>query len=333
MQLKDIGEFGFIERFKPWFGDLIGSDITGIGDDCAILPINDEENLVVTTDLLMEDIHFLRNAITPHQLGYKALAVNLSDIAAMGATPIGSFLSIAIPKDIEVEYLDTFMLGYREISTKYATPLLGGDTTKSAKDLAINVCVIGKCKKGTARRRSMAQTDDIIFVTGNLGDSAAGLQLILNTSNKSDDAQYLIDKHHQPEPRIKEGRFLSSQAGVHAMMDISDGIASDLRHIVKASDKNAEINLDLVPLSDPFKNMVDKFGWNAHELATTGGEDYELLFTANKECADQLKGDFKKQFGKPLFPIGIIMDGTGNVTWKSKGRSILMNKAGFNHFL
>ena len=333
MQLKEIGEFGFIERFKPWFGDLLGSDITGIGDDCAILPMNDEEEMVVTTDLLMEEIHFLRDAITPYQLGYKSLAVNLSDIAAMGATPIGSFLSIAIPKDTEVEYLDTFMQGYHEISAKYSTPLLGGDTTKSTKYLAINVCVIGKCKKGIARRRSMAQTGDIIYATGNLGDSAAGLQLILNTSDKSADAEYLIGKHHLPEPRIKEGEFLAKQSCVHAMMDISDGIASDLRHILKASGKSAEINLDMIPLSDPFKKIIDAYRWNASELAAAGGEDYELLFTADKECADQLKNDFEKQFGKPLFPIGIITEGLSAVTWQSKGKTVSMDKAGFNHFL
>jgi thiamine-monophosphate kinase len=333
MQLKEIGEFGFIERFKPWFGDLLGSDITGIGDDCAILPMNDEEELVVTTDLLMENIHFLRDAITPNQLGYKSLAVNLSDIAAMGATPIGSFLSIAIPKEIEVEFLDAFMLGYREISAKYATPLLGGDTTKSAKDLAINVCVIGKCKKGTARRRSMAQIGDIIYVTGNLGDSAAGLQLILNAADKSTDAQYLIDTHHQPEPRINEGQFLATQHAVHAMMDISDGIASDLHHILKASGKSAEINLDFLPHSDAFTKIVDKYNWNAHELAVAGGEDYELLFTADKECSDQLQSNFEKQFGKPLFPIGIITEGAGMITWQSNGKPVSIEKIGFNHFL
>jgi thiamine-monophosphate kinase len=128
MKIHEIGEFGFIERFRPWFEELIPAGWTGIGDDCAVIPANEKEDWVITTDLLTDLIHFLKEAIHPFQLGYKSLAVNLSDIAAMGATPVGSFLSIAIPLETKVEYLDDFLQGYRELSQKYDTPLLGGDT-------------------------------------------------------------------------------------------------------------------------------------------------------------------------------------------------------------
>ena len=137
----------------------------GIGDDCAIIPCNDSEDYVITTDLLIEDIHFLKDRITPVELGHKALAVNLSDIAAMGAKPVGSFLSVGIPAETKVEYLDDVMLGYHNLSRKYNVPLLGGDTTKSKEYLTINVGVVGKCLKGSARLRSMAQEDDVVCVT------------------------------------------------------------------------------------------------------------------------------------------------------------------------
>jgi len=332
MKLKEIGEFGFIERFKPWFGELVQGTQVGIGDDCAILSVTDEEDWLVTTDLLMEDVHFLRNSITPEQLGYKSLAVNLSDIAAMGGTPIGSFLSIAIPSDIEVEYLDAFMKGYHDLSEKYSTPLLGGDTTRSLKYLAINVCVIGKCPKGKARRRDMAQTGDVVCVTGNLGDSAGGLQVLLDKLPSTEESRHLLHKHHQPEPKLKEGLYLAGNDAVHAMMDISDGIASDLMHILKASGKSAIIDTDQLPISEILKKLALQQKWNTMDLAASGGEDYELLFTISESEFEPIQRAFSRQFGKALYRIGRIMDGEPHITWKKNNQVIDFGKSGFNHF-
>jgi thiamine-monophosphate kinase len=333
VKLKEIGEFGFIDRFTPWFRDLIKDNQIGIGDDCAIISVSDTEDWLVTTDLLMEDIHFLRNAITPWQLGYKSLAVNLSDIAAMGGSPIGSFLSIGIPEDIEVENLDAFMKGYHELSEKYHVPLLGGDTTKSLIHLAINVCVIGKCPKGKAKKRSMAQAGDIIYVTGNLGDSAAGLKILLEKPALSAECDFLLEKHYKPEPRIKEGLFLSSFPEVHAMMDISDGIASDLFHILKASGKKATVETDKLPLSKELIKFAEEQHWDMIELATAGGEDFELLLTVDPEKSSMLESDFLNYFGTPLFPIGTIFDGDPHVQWMKDGIEYQFSKSGFNHFV
>ena len=332
MKLKEIGEFGFIERFKPLFNDLIQDNQIGIGDDCAIIPANETEDWVVTTDLLVEDVHFLREAITPRQLGYKALAVNLSDIAAMGGKPTGSFLSIAIPSSIDVEYLDEFMAGYHELSAKYGVPLLGGDTTKSLKHLTINVCAMGKCAKGKARRRSMAQTGDLICITGQLGDSAAGLKLLLKKSPKIAGYDYLLAKHHHPEPQIAEGMFLADISEVHAMMDISDGIASDLKHILKASRKAATIDVNKLPVSDILKNVAHTLDWNAEELAASGGEDYELLFTMAPEHVETIQKQFAEHFRKPLYVIGQIADGESIISWLKGDKEIELGQSGFNHF-
>ncbi len=340
MNLKEIGEFGFIERFKPQFKDLLTSDVIGIGDDCAIISANDHEDWIVTTDLLMEDVHFLRDAIDPFQLGYKSLAVNLSDIAAMGGEPVASFLSIAIPKDLEVEYLDEFMRGYHELSQKYNTALLGGDTTRSLKHLAINVVVIGKCEKGRARKRSDAKPGDVICVTGFLGDSAGGLQILLDKLNKGSKESpeksvfdTLLQRHHMPEPQINEGLFLVRQKGVNAMMDISDGIASDLKHILKASCVGAEVLLDKIPLSDGLKKIADKYNWDALKMAVSGGEDYELLLTVASESFNEVQEKFRKKFNKPLIEIGRIREVKDLVIhWLKDGKEIDMLADGFNHF-
>ena len=332
MNLKEIGEFGFIERFKPIFSGLVHANQIGIGDDCAIISANDHEDWLVTTDLLMEDVHFLRNAITPEQLGYKSLAVNLSDIAAMGGTPIGSFLSIAIPSDIDVEFLDAFMKGYHELSAKYDTPLLGGDTTGSLKHLAINVCVIGKCKKGNARKRSMAHLGDAVCVTGNLGDSAGGLQVILNNLTMVGEHDYLRLKHHLPEPRLKEGMFLAVNLSVHAIIDISDGIASDLKHVLNASGVSAHIQLDELPLSEQLVSVANKQGWNAIDLAVGGGEDYELLFTVAQDNLHFIQKEFQKKFNKSIFQIGSIMAGIPEIKWFMKNKEVQLSNTGFNHF-
>ncbi len=340
MDLKEIGEFGFIERFKPHFEDLLIGGVIGIGDDCAIISANDQEDWIVTTDLLMEDVHFLRDAITPFQLGYKSLAVNLSDIAAMGGEPIASFLSIAIPNDLNVEYLDEFMRGYHDLSAKYKTALLGGDTTKSLKHLAINVVVIGKCAKGKACKRSDAKPGDVVCVTGNLGDSAGGLQVLLEKLNdvcrnthENSVFNALLQKHHMPEPQIKEGLFLARQEGVNAMMDISDGIASDLKHILKASKMSGEVQLDFIPISDSLSQLSKEQNWDTLKMAVSGGEDYELLLTVASDRFQEIQEKFEKEFNKPLMKIGSIKQGGKPlIHWVKDGKEINMSAHGFNHF-
>jgi thiamine-monophosphate kinase len=333
MKIEEIGgEFGFIDRFKPWFEELIPDRFTGIGDDCSVIPVNDRDDWIITTDMLVEDVHFILQAISSRQLGYKSLAVNLSDIAAMGGEPVGSFLSLAIPKETDVEYLDSFLKGYLELSEKYNIPLLGGDTTKSLKHLTINVCVIGKCERGKAKRRNMAMTHDIICVTGFLGDSAGGLQILLDKLPETPDNEYLLTKHHLPEPRLNEGLYLGDLSGVHSMMDISDGIASDLVHILKASGKSAIINIEKLPVSDALKRASGKYDWNTEELAISGGEDYELLCTIAPEEFQNVSNSFLSDFGKPLFPVGTIAEGSPCIQWFKNNKEIILKNRGYDHF-
>ncbi|HUX55388.1 MAG TPA: thiamine-phosphate kinase [Bacteroidales bacterium] len=332
MKLSEIGEFGFIDRLSGKFKHLLLPEYLGIGDDCAIMPFNDEEDYVVTTDLLIEDIHFLKDRITPFQLGHKSLAVNLSDIAAMGAKPVGSFLSIGIPSETEVEYLDSFMKGYHELSQKYQVPLLGGDTTKSKKYLTINVGIVGKCRRGKARLRSMAQNDDIVCVTGFLGDSAGGLEVLLHNLPETKDNLKLIQSHHLPEPHINEGLWLAKQSEIHAMIDVSDGISSDLLHILKASGKSAVVDLDKIPVSDKLKRVTLAEGWDLYKLVTSGGEDYVLLCTLKAGSFEPINTGFKATFDRDLIQIGKIIEGEPRINWTKNGEPHILNQHGFDHF-
>lgn len=332
MKLSEIGEFGFIDRFAHKFENLLASGNTGIGDDCALIPCDSKFDLVITTDMLVEDIHFLRDLISPFDLGCKSLAVNLSDIAAMGAVPSGSFLSLAIPDEITVEYLDKLMDGYYHLSKKHGIPLMGGDTTRSSDKLVLNISAIGKVARGKAKMRSAAKSGDIIAVTGQLGNSAAGLKVLIENLPQDENTPFLVDCHNKPTAHIDEGIWLGKQKGVNAMMDVSDGIASDLKHILKSSGKGAEINLDSLPLSEKLKQFCSDNNLDAIELATSGGEDYCLLITIEGSKYKSIFEAYIAQFGTPLYPIGKINDETNTVRWYNKGVAVSNLKDGFNHF-
>lgn len=333
MKLSEIGEFGFIERFASKFNHLLPKGVEGIGDDCAVLPMNETHDMVVTTDLLAEGIHFLKDKISPTDLGHKTLAVNLSDIAAMGAQPIASFLSIAIPSDTEIEYIDSFMEGYHALSEKHNVALMGGDTARALDRLTFNVTVMGKIEKGKSRLRSMAKSGDVIAVTGFLGNSAAGLHAVLNNLDMGDpNIDYLIQRHNRPMPHIHEGLWLAQQEGVHAMMDVSDGIASDVKHILKASGKGATIQLANLPLSHQLKSFSIKENLNIYELATSVGEDYCLLVTIDRDHFADLSVKYKNKFHQELFPIGEI-NNTDSIHFYLKNKEIELIKGGFNHFI
>ena len=324
--MSSRGEFGLIDFIKEHFKAPDG--VMGIGDDCAVLPTypisEGPGELLVSTDLLMEGVHFLRKESSPEDVGWKAAAVNLSDIAAMGGSPVATFLSIALPKNAQGEWAERFIKGYAEISDLFDVPLLGGDTTSSLRDIAINVCVLGRCPSGKAITRSGARPGDVIYVTGPLGDSAAGLQAILKNLERTEDVATLIHRHKRPQPRLRAASDLIATDLVGAMMDISDGIASDLRHILKASGVGAIVELDRLPLTEEFMRVCKEQNWNAYELATGGGEDFELLFTAPA-------GLEKRTDIITVYPIGRIVEGSG-LQWFHGGVRTDFDTTGYEHF-
>lgn len=320
MAMSRRGEFGFIDFIRSHFPDHDGT--IGIGDDCAVMPTGEGE-LLFSTDLLMEGVHFLRNESSPEDVGWKAAAVNLSDIAAMGGTPVATFLSIALPKDAQGEWADRFIEGYTDISRQYDVPLLGGDTTSSLRDIAVNVGVLGRCPSGRRLMRNGAKVGETIYVTGPLGDSAGGLQAILKGIERTEDVTRLICRHKRPIPRIEAGRLLMESGKAGAMMDISDGIGSDLRHIMKASGVGAVIDLERLPLSPELVSVCKEQGWDIYEMATSGGEDFELMFTAPAGLENELD--------IAVYPIGKIVPGN-ELSWRFSNEPMDRDFDGYKHF-
>lgn len=318
MELGTVGEFGLIDHIKAQFSAPEG--ITGIGDDCAVLPQNDGLDTIVSTDMLVEGIHFLTDKSPATDIGWKAAAVNLSDIAAMGGRPSGSFLSLALPKSLSLEWVHEFIGGFRQLSDIFNCPLLGGDTTSSTDGICINVTVLGTVPSGTARTRSAAIPGDLICVTGSLGDSSIGLKMLLGSDTESADYGYFVNKHTRPMPRVREGMELAQHPGIHAMMDISDGLGSDIRHILKASGVGAVVDVRTLPLSDQLIRYCRTKGIDPCEPALCGGEDYELLFTVSE--------DYEALIGIAHSVIGKITKPEEGLVWKGSDKDFL----GFRHF-
>ena len=333
MTLNAIGEFGFIKKISR--GCLIRPDnvIKAIGDDAAAFTIEPNRVSLITTDLLVERVHFIRNSITGFDLGHKSLAVNLSDIAAMGGKAREAFVSIAIPQDCALEYLEAFYDGMKNLAARFDVNILGGDTTSSKEDLIINIVVQGTVAKTEMLCRDAACPGDVIVSTGCLGDSKAGLHLILNNiPTDTEDLQALYRAHVLPEPHLHEGRFLASQPGTHAGIDTSDGLSSDLGHIAEESQVGATLYSDKIPVSESLLKFCSRFNFDLIEYALSGGEDYTLLCTVAPESAEEIAAKFQAEFKRPLFRIGEINDKNRLDIIYPDGSSKPIAPTGWNHF-
>ena len=273
------GETGIISLIARNYGlSGYGDGFYGIGDDCAVIPNADGSYYLVTCDMLCEGTHFDLNINTYSELGYKSAAVNVSDIAGMGGRPLFAFISLGVP-DIDIEDIENFYVGLNNCFQKYGVVILGGDTVKS-KNMVINVTLIGKSDIAPIMRDT-ASIGDLIFVCGNLGDSAAGLDALLRLgyTDAYERYPYLVNKHLKPEPCIKAGESLLSIGGVTAMMDISDGLSKDLKTLISASDVGADIYFNRIPVSEELLAYADSYGLDSYKMALCGGEEYGLLFT------------------------------------------------------
>ena len=333
MSLKNIGEFGFIKKISR--GCLIRPDhiVKAIGDDAAAFQSDPKQLSLITTDLLVERIHFLRAAISGFDLGYKSLAVNLSDIAAMGGTAREAFISIAIPDDCQLDFLEDIYRGIKALAAEFDVNVLGGDTTRSKIDLVINIVVQGLVPQAELLCRNAARPDDVICSTGFLGDSKAGLHLILNQIAADTEAlKSLLEAHNLPQPHLKEGRFLARQSGIHAAIDTSDGLSSDLGHIAEESKVGARLYADKIPLSQNLKDFCARFDFDSVEYALSGGEDYTLLCTIAPHHAQEIARGFERKFKRPLFAIGEITGDKQIVLVNSDGTTQPIIPSGWDHF-
>lgn len=333
MKLDDIGEFGFIKKISR--GCLIRPDnvIKSIGDDAAAFTVAPDQVSLITTDLLVERIHFIRNSISGSDLGYKSLAVNLSDIAAMGGIAREAFVSVAIPQDCPLEYMEAFYDGMKRLAARFDVNILGGDTTRSKEDLIINIVVQGTADPEQMLCRDAARPGDIVVSTGYLGDSRAGLHLILNNiTTGTGELKALYRAHVAPDPHLPEGRLLASQPGTHAGIDTSDGLSSDLGHIAEESQVGAVLYADKIPVSESLLKFCSRFDFDPVEYALSGGEDYTLLCTIAPENIEETAAKFQAEFKRPLFRLGEITDKDRLELIHPDGKAKPLVPTGWNHF-
>ncbi|TET66744.1 MAG: thiamine-phosphate kinase [Dehalococcoidia bacterium] len=334
MKVSELGEFGLIDLLAKMVSSSQSKQsapyqqlILGIGDDAAAWH-GEAGTQLVTTDSLFQDIHFTLKTTPWYELGWKALAVNVSDIAAMGGVPRYALVSLALPEDTEVDDVTALYKGMIELAQPFEVAIIGGDTSR-APLVSITITVLGSMKNldGHILTRSAARPGDKIAVTGSLGTAAAGLAMLTNQLQFDPEAtEELKNAFLRPWPRVTEGQLLVTQ-GVKTAIDISDGLISDLNHICKSSQVGARVEVDRVPISPAVKA---NFGARALELALSGGEDYELLFTASAEVIDRVK----EAASCPVTVVGeIIADKIGEVTLvDTNGNPFQLRKTGWEHF-
>jgi thiamine-monophosphate kinase len=325
--IRGLGEFGVIDRIAD--NVTKGSGITlGIGDDAAATQQTGGLLTLSTTDMLVEGVHFDLTLCDPMTLGKKSLSVNLSDIAAMGGKPLYFLLSLAIPSTSTVEFVDGFTSGLLARAKEFGVTLIGGDTCASPDGTVISITLLGEQTPEKIIGRNGAKPDDFIFVTGTLGDSALGLQLLRKGQKRGKP----LCRHLDPTPRVLEGQALAAAGAVTAMIDVSDGLLGDLRHILDKSSVGADLYLERLPLSDCYREHFLHDPCELYSLALSGGEDYELLFTAPPSRREEIRSIFR-ELGTPVSEIGKVTAAPRLRVVSSNGEILPVEKNGFDHFL
>jgi thiamine-monophosphate kinase len=294
----------------------------GIGDDCAVLDPGPGQTLLATTDLLLEDVHFRRSYCTPADIGWKALAVNVSDIAAMGGQARWALVSLACPRGVALEDIQDFYAGMRALAGDEGVTVVGGDTCESRGGWLVNVALLGVTTRAP-KLRSGARPGDVVAVTGPLGRSAAGLALL--ESGRAASGADVVRAHVRPVPRAREGLALGAVAGVSAMMDLSDGLATDLGHIARESSVGARVSLARVPIDAATRAAGALLAADPIPWATSGGEDYELLVIVHPDAFAEAAA------AAPLTAIGEMTPGRDVVFVAPDGRAADI-APGFQHF-
>lgn len=343
-----MNEFAFINKIRGLARERAAAPglVRGIGDDAAVLKSLPGTNVVISTDLLVEDVDFRRDTTQPALLGQKALAVSLSDLAAMGARPRWAMLSLGVPKDVwDSGFVDEFYVGFFELADRYGVQLIGGDLSRTADKIVIDSIAIGECVSGREVFRAGAKPGDQIFVTGFLGDAAAGLRLIERGARlhnptttqptaavEADNGRptdHLLLRQLRPEPRVGWGLLLGEQQLATAMIDLSDGLSSDLNHLCEESEVGALIDAARIPIDPLVKELSGRRALDPLMLALHGGEDFELLFTVSPENVAKLP---KRVDGVSLTCVGAVKDASAGVQISEGPRTWRLEPGGWEHF-
>lgn len=330
MKLSDIGEFRVISSIRSDLKDFQKEVIVGIGDDTAAIKVSGKKLLLFTSDSLVEDVHFKWDYTSPFQVGWKALVVNISDVAAVGGNPTHCLVSLALPSDTERNLVREVYRGLKKAASKYRVGIVGGDTVR-APSFIITVSLLGEVKRENIVLRSGAKPGDLIYVTGQLGSSGAGLACLKapNGKVKPKIRQFLIKKHLIPSPRLVEGQKIASSQIATSMIDLSDGLASDLHRLAEESKVGAVLWEDEFPIALATEQLAKVMGKSLLEWILYGGEDYELLFTVPPNKKEKLK----QTLGFPHTLIGEIVDRDQGMYLKKRGGNrTKIEDGGYNHF-
>lgn len=309
--------------------------VLGIGDDAAVVEAGAGQQ-VLTTDMLIEGVHFERGSISAHDLGAKSIVVNVSDMAAMAASPRYALVSIGLTSDLEASWVVELYGGMRSACHEYALSLVGGDTNL-AGEIVISVTVVGEVAPGRAVTRSGAQPGDVVVVTGSLGAAAGGFALSRANASRAAAAlsaswgRELVDALARPAARVGEGQTLA-QAGATAMLDLSDGLAKDLTRLCAESGVGARIELGKVPVAEALRRGAGELGVDAIELAIGGGEDYELLATIDVTHLERAREELDERFGTTLADVGVILEERRLEAIGADGRIAPLEPKGWDHF-
>jgi thiamine-monophosphate kinase len=305
--IADVGEFGVIARLRQRFGTKGFGVVRGIGDDTAVLQVSPGHVLLATTDAMVEGIHFVRATTTPHLLGQRVLAVNLSDIAAMGGIPRWALVSLSLPSETPLHFVDELADGLEEEASRYHVAIVGGNLARSPERLVLDLTLLGEVETDRVVYRTGARPGDRVLVTGTLGDAAAGLAILLGEAPADvPGANELVERQRLPTPRVEAGRAIALSGLATAMIDLSDGLASDLGHLVEDSPLGAAVLADSVPLSPQLRKLAQACGHDPLDWALHGGEDYELLLTAPPERVGDLVAAVRA--------VGVALTDVGEVT-------------------
>jgi thiamine-monophosphate kinase len=335
MKISELGEFGLIDRIKRFVPASSADVVVGIGDDVAVLQTEGGSYLLATCDAQVQNIHFLPGKSTPYQLGRKIVAINVSDIAAMGGSPAWALVSLGLPSDTEVDYVDELYRGMQEQMEAAGACIVGGNMSGTRSEVMLDLFLLGHVLPDHLVCRSGAKEGDLVLVTGELGDSRAGLELIRSPGVRVSDRAYEVAmrRYLTPQPRLSEGQALGRSRKVHAMLDVSDGLVSDLGHICRASKVGAEIWVQDVPLGYSCQEVAAAAGLDALHWALTGGEDYELLFALPPSAAPQVQALVLEETGTTSRVIGRITSGTETIDILSPdGSRRSLTRKGWDHF-
>ena len=323
MKISQLGEFGLIDRIRKKNINRTGSSgaVIGIGDDCAVVKCKRGRNLLFTTDTLIENVHFSKKHFSNFDIGYKSIAINLSDIAAMGGVPLYALITAGFPASTEVRVADEILRGIKKLTREFGVEIIGGDTVKSPTALIISVALIGRTISGTGIKRSGAKPGDVIFTTGPFGDSAVGFRLLQRgiTGHKG-----LKQKHLRPYPKIKDGVFIAKSGFANSMIDSSDGFDKSIRLICEESGVGCEIRFDKIPVSSEFKSVSSSLKLPTSDLILFGGEEFELIFTVPFKKKSYFAGNF--------YEVGRITRGKDIVYVDKKGKRMNFGNGGYDHF-